>query len=243
MLYQLTAAHINNMLAAVMDTFNSSRQMHRLSHPPVAAAPASGARCPGCAGGTRRLDDLRRRRRRRRHSHLRTLPPGAGLAGHVERSRHVDRCPRATRRPAVGLHRWPPRAQQSWAAMPLMSPLGPGLVRVGLVLAWPGVSAAWPGVDRLRPSMPGAVSRLLDDRDLQDDRPSALTGRTTALGLPPATIDGGAAITPTHCWPCSYPHCDLLSSLAQERLWFLDQLEPNSPLYKLPCVSRAGQGL
>jgi hypothetical protein len=76
-----------------------------------------------------------------------------------------------------------------------MSPLWPGLIWVWrgllvgtLVLVWPGVSAAWPAVDRPRTSMPEAVSPVLDDRDLEDGRPSALTRRTTALGLAPATI-------------------------------------------------------
>jgi hypothetical protein len=195
MFCQLTAAYVVSMLVAVMETCNGSRHSHHLLHPPVAAAPASGASRSGCAGGTRRLDDLGLRTRRRRHSHLPALSPRAGLAGHVERSRHVDRCPRATQRQAVRLNRWPPRPQQSRPAMPLMRPPGPGLVWVWLgllvgtlVLAWPGVLAAWPAVDRPRTSRPEAVSPLLDDRDLEDDRPSALTRRTTALGLPPATI-------------------------------------------------------
>ena len=195
MFCRLTAAHIVSMLVAIMETFNGSRHSRYLSHPPVAVAPASEASHPGCASGTRRLDDLRLRTRRRRHSHLPTLSPRTGLAGHVERSRHVDRCPRATQRQAARLNRWPPRPQQSWPAIPLMSPLWPGLVWVWrgllvgtLVLVWPGVSAAWPASDRPRTSMPEDVSPLLDDRDLEGGRPSAPTRRTMALGLAPATI-------------------------------------------------------
>ena len=99
------------------------------------------------------LDDLRRRTRPRRHAPLPALSPRAGLAGHGERSRHVDRSPHATRRPAVRLTRGPARPQPAWPATPLMSPLWPGLVwgwrglLVGtLARAWPGVSAAWPVV-------------------------------------------------------------------------------------------------
>jgi hypothetical protein len=105
---------------------------HR-SPPPVAAAPASAASHPGGAGGPRRLDDRRRRTRPRQHAPLPALSPRAGFAGHVERSRHVDRGPHATRRQAVRLTRWPPRPQPSWPAMPLMS------------LLWPGLNWVWRG--------------------------------------------------------------------------------------------------
>ncbi len=227
MFCRLTAAHVVPMLGAVMDTFNGSRHSHHLSQSPLAAAPASGARRPGCAGGTRRFDDLRLRTRRRRHSRLPALAPRAGLVGRGEQSRHADRGPRATRRRAVRLNREPLRPRPSWAAMPRMRPLGPGLVWVELgllvgtlVRAWPGVSAARPVVDRPRTSMPEAVSPRLDDRDLEDDRPSALTRWTTALGLPPATIAGRAAITPNHCWPsCHLMRPQLLTCLSPLTTW------------------------
>jgi hypothetical protein len=38
MLYQLTAMHIVNMLAIIMETFNGNRQLHHLSHPPLSFA-------------------------------------------------------------------------------------------------------------------------------------------------------------------------------------------------------------
>jgi hypothetical protein len=44
------------MIAAIMGPRDARRHPHHLSHPPVAAAPASGASYPGGAGGTRRLD-------------------------------------------------------------------------------------------------------------------------------------------------------------------------------------------
>jgi hypothetical protein len=96
--------------------------------------------------------------------------------------------------------------------MPFGSPPWPALVWawVGrlagtLGLAWPGGPAAWPALDRPRPSAPEAMRPRLDDRDLEDGHPSALMRRTTAArGRPPATIEGHAAITPTHRWPCRY---------------------------------------
>jgi hypothetical protein len=177
-----------------METFNGSRRSHHLSHPPVAAAPASAANRLGCAGGSQSLDDLGLRTRRRRHSHLPALSPRASPAGHVERSRHVDRCPHATRRQAVRLNRWPPRPQQSWPAMPLPRPPWPGRVWVWLgllvgtlVLAWPGVSAAWPAVDRPRTSMPEAVSPLLA-LPLSDEAPIAHPPLTSPLGEGPLDL-------------------------------------------------------
>src|SRR5262245_7050809 len=146
MFCRLTAVYVVSMLAAVMETYNGRRHSPHRSHPPVAAAPASAASRLGCAGGTRRLDDLRLRTRRRRHAHLPALSPRAGLAGHVDRSRHVDRCPHATRRQAVRLNRWPPRPQQSWPAMPLMRPPWPGLVWGWLGLLIGTLERAWPGV-------------------------------------------------------------------------------------------------
>jgi hypothetical protein len=93
-----------------------------------------------------------------------------------------------------------------------MGPPELGLIRVWvgllmglLVLAGPGVSAAWPAFDRPRTSAYDAVSPLLDDRDLEDDPPSALTRQTMGvLSLPPATIEGHAAVMSSHCWPSRY---------------------------------------
>src|SRR5262249_25994875 len=74
-----------------------------------------------------------------------------------------------------------------------------------LLLAGLGVLAPWPALDRPRTSAPEAVSPLLDDRDLEDDPPSALARQTTGvLGLPPATIEGHAAVMSPHHWPFRY---------------------------------------
>jgi hypothetical protein len=93
-----------------------------------------------------------------------------------------------------------------------MGPPELGLIRVWvgllvgfLVLAGPRVSAAWPALDRPRTSGDNAVSPLLDDRDLEDDPPSALARQTTGvLSLPPATIEGHTAVMSPHRWPSRY---------------------------------------
>ena len=200
------------MIAAVMELHHACSHSHHLSYPPVAAPPASGASRPGCAGGPRRLDDLRLRTRRRRHSDFTALSPRAGLAGHLERPRHLDRGPRATRRRASRLNRRPLTPQRSWPATPIMGPPWPGLVRVWvgllvgiLVMVGPRVPAVWPASVRPRTRVHDAVSPRLDDRDLEDDPPSALMRRTTAArGRPPATLEGHAAVTPTQRWPSRY---------------------------------------
>src|SRR5262245_10235594 len=127
MVCRLTAMYVVSMLA-VMELSDGRRPSHHLSHPPLAAAPASAASRLGGAGGARRLDNLRPRTWRRRHPRLPALSPRAGVAGLVDRSGHVDRGPHVTRRQAVHLNRWPLRPQPSWPAMPLMRPSWPGLV-------------------------------------------------------------------------------------------------------------------
>src|SRR6266540_2863511 len=122
MFYQLTAAHANFMLAAIMEWPHVSRHSRNVLHPAVATPPASGASRPGGAGGRVRLDDFRLRTWRGRYPDLTALSPRAGLAGHVERPRQVDRCPRTTWRRAARLTRQPPRPQRSWPAMPHRNP-------------------------------------------------------------------------------------------------------------------------
>src|SRR5215475_5825544 len=122
MFYQLTAAHADFMLAAIMEWPNVSRHSRDVLHPAVATPPASGASRPGCAGGRVRLDDFCLRAWPGRYPDLTALSPRTGLAGHVERPGPVDRRLRATRRRAVRLNRQPPRLQRSWPAMPLGSP-------------------------------------------------------------------------------------------------------------------------
>ncbi len=93
-----------------------------------------------------------------------------------------------------------------------MRALGPGLVwawvgcLVGmLALAGPGGLAAWPARDRPHPNAPEAVNLQLDDRDLADDPPAALTRWITrARGRPPTTIEGHAVVIPTDPWPSRY---------------------------------------
>jgi hypothetical protein len=124
----------------------------------------------------------------------------------------VDRGPRTTRRRAAHLNRRAYRPQQSWHATPIIGPLWPGLVWVWggrlvglLVRAGPGIPAAWPALDRPRTRAYDAVSPRLDDRDLEDDPPSVLTRWTTAVrGRPPATLEGHAAVMPSHRWPSRY---------------------------------------
>jgi hypothetical protein len=64
---QLTATPAVFYDRAIMEPPDACRHAHHLSHPPGAAAPASAASHPGCAGGARRLDELRRPTRRHRH--------------------------------------------------------------------------------------------------------------------------------------------------------------------------------
>ena len=93
-----------------------------------------------------------------------------------------------------------------------MGSLGPGLVGVWvelpvgmLLIGGLGVPVACPARDRPRTRACDVVSLRLDDRDLEDDPPSALARRTTAArGRPPATIEGHAAVMSPHRWPSRY---------------------------------------
>jgi hypothetical protein len=79
---QLTTAHAFFMIAAVMEPPDACRHSHDLAYPAVATLPASGASRPRSAGGTLRLDELRRPTRRRRHAEQATTAE-ASTAGTV----------------------------------------------------------------------------------------------------------------------------------------------------------------
>src|SRR5262249_34447824 len=200
------------MIAAIMEPHNGDCHSPHRSSPVVTAPPASGASRPGYTGGTRRLNALRRRRRQRRHASPTAMAPCARFVGHVARARHVDRHPHAPRRRAAHLNRCALRPQRSWYVTPIMAPPWPDLIGVWvgllvgmLLIVALEVPAVWPVLDRPRTGAHDAVSLPLDDRDLEDDPPSALARRTTgALDLPPATIEGHAAVIFPHHWPFRY---------------------------------------
>jgi hypothetical protein len=148
---QLTATDAVFMITAIMERHDVYSHSRDIPHPAVAAAPASRPSRPGCAGGPRRLDDLRLRTRRGRYPHLPALLPRPGLAGDVERPGHVDRPCHTIRRRAARLNRLAPRPRQSWPGMPLMRPLWPGLVWVwrGLLVGTPvPLARHWPDLQR-----------------------------------------------------------------------------------------------
>src|SRR5215510_13587500 len=194
------------MIAAIMEPHDGDCHSPHRSSPVVTAPPASGASRPGYTGGTRRLNALRRRRRQRRYASPTALAPCARFVGHVERARHVDQHPHAPRRRAAHPNRRALRPQRSWHVTPIMAPPWPGLIGVwvGLLVAMLligglGVPAAWPALNWPCTSAPEAVSALLDDRDLEDDPPSALARRTAGvLGRPPTPLEGHATVMSPH---------------------------------------------